>query len=118
MWQSRVDPNQMLSRAIHLLSIRPRVICSSGISFYAESSCDNPKTEDDPKGDGYLTELNIAIESAAISITEDVIILRFGVVLSREGGALQKLYWPYFFGAGGPIMTGDQCFSWLSLIHI
>ena len=115
MWQSRVDTNQMLSRAIQFLSIKPRVICSSGISFYAESSCDNPKTEDDPKGNGYLTELNIAIESAAISITEDVIILRFGVVLSREGGALQKLYWPYFFGAGGPIMTGDQCFSW---IHI
>ena len=115
MWQSRVDTNQMLSRAVQLLNIKPRVICSSGISFYAESSCDNPKTEDDPKGNGYLTELNIAIESAAISITEDVIILRFGVVLSREGGALQKLYWPYFFGAGGPIMTGDQCFSW---IHI
>ena len=115
MWQSRVDTNQMLSRAIHLLGSKPRVICSSGISFYAESSCDNPKTEDDPKGDGYLTELNIAIESAAKLISEDVIILRFGVVLSRDGGALQKLYWPYFFGAGGPIMTGNQCFSW---IHI
>ena len=115
MWQSRVDTNQMLSRAIHLLSSKPRVICSSGISFYAESSCDNPKTEDDPKGDGYLTELNIAIESAAKSISDEVIILRFGVVLSRDGGALQKLYWPYFFGAGGPIMTGNQCFSW---IHI
>ena len=115
MWQSRVDTNQMLSRAVQLLNIKPRVICSSGISFYAESSCDNPKTEDDPKGNGYLTELNIAIESAAKSISDEVIILRFGVVLSRDGGALQKLYWPYFFGAGGPIMTGDQCFSW---IHI
>ena len=115
MWQSRVDTNQMLSRAVQLLIIKPRVICSSGISFCAESSCDNPKTEDDPKGDGYLTELNIAIEGAAKSISDDVIILRFGVVLSRDGGALQKLYWPYFFGVGGPIMTGDQCFSW---IHI
>ena len=46
MWQSRVDTNQMLSRAVHLLSIKPKVICSSGISFYAESSCNNPKTED------------------------------------------------------------------------
>ena len=115
MWQSRVDTNQMLSRAVQLLIIKPRVICSSGISFYAESSCENPKTEDDPKGDGYLTELNIAIEGAAKSISDDVIILRFGVVLSRDGGALQKLYWPYFFGVGGPIMTGEQCFSW---IHI
>ena len=115
MWQSRVDTNQMLSEAIHLISAKPRVICASGISFYAESSCDEPKTEEDPKGEGYLTNLNIAIEDAARSISDDVIILRFGVVLSRKGGALQKLYWPYYFGVGGPIMSGKQCFSW---IHI
>ncbi len=115
MWQSRVDTNQMLSEAIHSINAKPRVICASGISFYAESSCDEPKTEEDPKGEGYLTNLNIAIEDAARSISDDVIILRFGVVLSRKGGALQKLYWPYYFGVGGPIMSGNQCFSW---IHI
>jgi uncharacterized protein (TIGR01777 family) len=91
------------------------VICSSGISFYAESDCNNPKTEDDIQGEGYLTDLNIAVESAAKSISDDVTILRFGVVLSRKGGALAKLYWPYYFGVGGPIMSGNQCFSW---IHI
>jgi uncharacterized protein (TIGR01777 family) len=115
MWQSRVDTNQMLSEAIHSISSKPRVICASGISFYAETTCDEPKTEEDPKGNGYLTNLNIAIEDAARSISDDVIIIRFGVVLSREGGALQKLYWPYYFGVGGPIMSGKQCFSW---IHI
>ena len=114
-WQSRVDTNQMLSEVVKSLSTKPRVICASGISFYAESSCNDPKTEEDPKGDGYLTNLNIAIEDAAKSISDDVIILRFGVVLSRQGGALQKLYWPYYFGVGGPIMSGNQCFSW---IHI
>ena len=115
MWQSRVDTNQMLSEVVQSLSTKPRVICASGISFYSESSCNDPKTEEDPKGDGYLTNLNIAIEDEAKSISDDVIILRFGVVLSRQGGALQKLYWPYYFGVGGPIMSGNQCFSW---IHI
>ena len=115
MWQSRVNTNQMLSEAIKLITKKPKVICSSGISFYAESDCNDPKTEEDPKGKGYLTDLNIAVESAANSISDDVTILRFGVVLSRKGGALAKLYWPYYFGAGGPIMSGNQCFSW---IHI
>ncbi len=115
MWQSRVDTNQMLSEVVQSLSTKPRVICASGISFYAESSCNDPKTEEDPKGDGYLTNLNIAIEDAAKSISDDVIILRFGVVLSRQGGALQKLYWPYYFGVGGPIISGNQCFSWIHM---
>ena len=115
MWQSRVNTNQMLSDAIKLISKTPKVICSSGISFYAESDCNDPKTEDDIQGEGYLTDLNIAVESAAKTISDDVTILRFGVVLSRKGGALAKLYWPYYFGLGGPIMSGNQCFSW---IHI
>ena len=115
MWQSRVDTNQMLSEVVKSLSTKPRVICASGISFYAESGCDEPKTEEDPKGEGYLTNLNIAIEDAARSISDEVIILRFGVVLSRQGGALQKLYWPYYFGVGGPIMSGNQCFSWIHM---
>ncbi len=115
MWQSRVNTNQMLSDAIKLVTKKPKVICSSGISFYAESDCNDPKTEEDLKGKGYLTDLNIAVESVAKSISDDVTILRFGVVLSRSGGALAKLYWPYYFGLGGPIMSGNQCFSW---IHI
>ena len=115
MWQSRVNTNQMLSDAMKLITKRPKVICSSGISFYAESDCNDPKTEDDIQGEGYLTDLNIAVENAAKSISDDVTILRFGVVLSRKGGALAKLYWPYYFGVGGPIMSGNQCFSW---IHI
>jgi len=115
MWQSRVNTNEMLSEAINLISSKPRVICASGISFYAESDCNDPKTEDDLQGEGYLTDLSIAVENAAKSISDDVTILRFGVVLSRNGGALEKLYWPYYFGFGGPIMSGNQCFSW---IHI
>ena len=113
MWQSRVNTNQMLSDAMKLITKTPKVICSSGISFYAESDCNDPKTEDDIQGEGYLTDLNIAVESAARSISDDVTILRFGVVLSRKGGALAKLYWPYYFGVGGPIMNGNQCFSWI-----
>jgi len=114
-WESRVDTTQMLSKAISMMTTKPRVMCASGVSFYPESDCSNPYSENDKKGEGYLTDLSVAWESAAKSISKDTIILRFGVVLSRSGGAFMKLYWPYFFGLGGPIASGSQCFSW---IHI
>ena len=114
-WESRVDTTQMLSKAISMMTTKPKVMCASGVSFYPESDCSNPHSENGLRGEGYLTELSVAWESAAKSISEDTIILRFGVVLSRSGGAFMKLYWPYFFGLGGPIASGNQCFSW---IHI
>jgi uncharacterized protein (TIGR01777 family) len=114
-WESRVDTTQMLSKAISRMTTKPRVMCASGVSFYPESDCNNPHSENGVRGEGYLAELSVAWESAAKSISEDTIILRFGVVLSRNGGAFMKLYWPYFFGLGGPIVSGNQCFSW---IHI
>jgi uncharacterized protein (TIGR01777 family) len=41
--------------------------------------------------------------------------LRFGVILSASDGVLQKLYWPFFFGGGGPVGSGRQYMSWVSL---
>ncbi len=114
-WESRINTTKMLAKAIKSMPIKPRVICTSGVSFYSESDCSHPFSESDKEGEGYLTELSKAWENEARSISKDIIILRFGVVLSRGGGAFMKLYWPYFFGFGGPIAGGNQCFSW---IHI
>ncbi len=44
-----------------------------------------------------------------------VCILRTGIVLSKKGGALSKMYWSYLLGLGGAIAGGKQYFSW---IHI
>ena len=115
-WKSRVDANNMLAKAIKLLTKKPRVICASGVGYYPESNCENPLQEtDNEPGNDYMAKLSIAWEDAAKLISNDVIIFRFGVVLSRKGGALKKLYLPYFLGFGGPINDGTSCFSW---IHI
>ena len=41
-----------------------------------------------------------------------------GVVLGRRGGMIAQLYWPFFFGAGGPVGTGSQYLPWIHLHDI
>ena len=41
-----------------------------------------------------------------------------GVVLGRDGGMIQQIYWPFFFGTGGPISSGRQWFPWIHVADI
>lgn len=48
-----------------------------------------------------------------------VVLLRTGMVLERDGGALPKMLLPFKLFAGGPIMPGTQWVSWIHrLDHI
>ena len=74
-------------------------------------------TEDTPPGSDFLAELGVAWEREAMSAATAtrVVLLRTGVVLAREGGALRQMALPFRFFAGGPIGSGRQGVSW---IHI
>lgn len=39
--------------------------------------------------------------------------VRSGVVLGRQGGMVQQLFWPFFFGLGGRSGSGDQVMPWI-----
>jgi hypothetical protein len=75
-------------------------------------------TEADPKGQGFLADVCALWEAEALKVQEvgvRVVLLRTGIVLDKNGGALQKLLLPFRFFIGGPMGTGKQWFPW---IHI
>ncbi|MDG4813135.1 TIGR01777 family oxidoreductase [Hydrogenovibrio sp. 3SP14C1] len=117
LWNSRVQTTQQVAQVIKSLSEPPkRVIAASAIGFYPESDCAHPVDESTTQpGDNFLAKLSVAWEDASRQLADKVLIFRFGVVLSTQGGALQKMLPPFKLGLGGPVAGGNQCFSW---IHI
>ena len=114
--QSRVESTQLLCKTLAKLSPRPStLIAASAIGFYGERG-DEALDEDSPPGVGFFPELCQAWESATEPARDAgirVVNLRIGVVLSIDGGALQKMLLPFRLGLGGPIGSGKQYMSWI-----
>ena len=116
--ESRVRGTALLSEALASLADPPQVlVCASAVGFYG-SRGDEVLTEDSPAGSGFLAELCRDWEAAAEPARAKglrVVHLRFGMVLSPEGGALRKMLLSFRLGLGGRIGDGAQTWSWISL---
>ena len=92
-------------------------ISSSGVSYYG-SRGDDVLTEDSKPGDDFLASVCNVWEREtenANSFGVRTAMLRQGIVLSKEGGALKKFLPPFHFFIGGSLGNGKQWFPW---IHI
>lgn len=112
---SRVDATRPLVEAMRGQQRQRTLINASAIGYYGLHG-DEPLDESAPSGDGFLAEVTRRWEELAREAEPlaRVVILRFGVVLARDGGALGKLLLPFRLGAGGPIGSGSQWMSWIS----
>jgi uncharacterized protein len=115
---SRVQSARAVAAAITQLDPPPQVlICSSAIGIYGDRG-DEILTEDSASGSGFLAGTCVAWEAAARTAEDAgirVVHVRFGVVLSPEGGALGKLLPLFRLGLGGNLGNGRQWMPWLSL---
>jgi uncharacterized protein (TIGR01777 family) len=115
---SRVDTTARLARAIAKAARRPRVFVSgSAAGFYGLRLDGATLDEGAPPGDDVLARIVVAWENAAapaVGVTR-VVHPRIGVVLGRDGGALESMAAPFRWFVGGPVGTGKQ---WLSWIHL
>lgn len=113
---SRILPARSLAAALHAAPPRPRLVVSSSAIGYYGARGDEPVTEDSGPGDDFLARLCVEWEheaAAARSATTRVAIVRTGLVLSAEGGALASMLLPFRLGIGGPLGTGRQYWSWI-----
>lgn len=113
---SRLDATGAIAQALRNAPPRPRTLVNaSAVGYYGYSRGDETFDESATRGDGFLAELVEKWEAAAReaeSLTR-LVILRFGVVLAPDGGALQKMMLPFKLGVGGPVGSGKQWMSWI-----
>lgn len=118
---SRVEGTGLLARALAETaesSGRPRVLVSaSAVGFYGDRG-DVEVDEESGAGSGFLAETAHAWEEAAgpaVDAGIRVVLLRIGVVLTADGGALARMLPPFRAGVGGPLGDGRQFWSWITL---
>lgn len=115
---SRVDLTGLLVDSLGRLKQKPGVfIAASAIGYYGNRG-DEILTESSAAGNDFIAQLarDWEAESArAESVGIRTVILRFGVVLSANGGALGRMLLPFKLGAGGRLGSGKQWMSWVAL---
>jgi uncharacterized protein (TIGR01777 family) len=92
-------------------------VSASGIGYYGIDDAAT-FTEANPAGDDFLARVCVAWEAQALAARQlgmRVGIVRTGLALGTDGGALAKLLPPFRLGLGGVVGNGRQWYSW---IHI
>ena len=116
--ESRTSSTGLLARTLAAIEPRPAVLVSgSAIGYYGDRG-DETVTESDPPGEGFLPDVCVEWEAAAAPAVEAGIRLcsiRTGLVLSGDGGLLGRLLPIYRLGLGGPLGSGRQWQSWITL---
>jgi len=117
MTASRVDTTRVLAAALASLHRPPEVLLvASAVGIYGDRGDELLNENSDP-GSGFLASLCEQWEAAADPARQAgirVVHLRFGVILGR-GGALARMLPIFRLGLGGPLGSGKQWMSWISL---
>ena len=118
---SRVNTTNVLVDAMLALGTPPPVLVNASAQGFYGDRGEEVLTETSPPGEGFLTDLVMAWEEAARRAETGsggavrVATLRSGLVLSPHGGAFGRMLPLAKLGLGGPLGTGRQWWSWITL---
>jgi uncharacterized protein len=116
--ESRVQGTKNLAESIANATQRPGAfVCASAIGYYGNRG-DEVLREDSAAGSDFLSDVCREWEAAASPAAHVGVLTshtRFGLVLSRNGGALPQMLTPFRLGVGGRIGNGKQWWSWVDI---
>ena len=116
--ESRVTAAKNLLDGIRALDEKPKTfIGQSAVGYYGDRGA-HVVDEESQVGEGFAAELPAEWEAAereAEGLGMRTVILRTGLVLTKEGGLVKQLLLPFKLGLGGPIAGGEQFMSWIQL---
>lgn len=118
---SRGPATERLCRTLAALPQPPRVLVSaSAIGVFGDRG-DEELDERSGAGTGFLADVARAWEAGTAplqAVGTRVVHLRIGIVLDPRGGALARMLPPFRLGLGGPLGTGRQWMSWITLADL
>ncbi|MBO0719389.1 MAG: TIGR01777 family oxidoreductase [Blastocatellia bacterium] len=118
---SRVRGTRHLIEGIKESADRPKILVSaSAVGYYGDRG-NEVLNEAAGVGRGFLPDVCQQWESEALQSREmglRVVLVRIGVVLSADGGALEKMLLPFKLGLGGRMGDGRQWFPWIHIDDI
>lgn len=116
--ESRLRGTTLIASTLAAGADKPAVMISASAIGYYGMHADEQLDETSPAGSGFLADLCVQWEAATAPAAEAgirVALIRSGIVLSGQGGALKKQLPLFKFGLGGPIGSGRQWQSWIAL---
>jgi uncharacterized protein (TIGR01777 family) len=115
---SRIDSTRLLVDSLSRLQRKPRVfVCASAIGFYGNRG-DEILTEENHQGSDFISFVTRDWEGEAARAEHTgtrAVMLRFGIILAVQGGALPRMVPVFKRGFGGRLGSGDQWMSWIAL---
>ena len=116
---SRVKSTNLLFQKVTALNPTLKgFISASGVGYYGALTSEKIFNENDAPYNDFLSEICIHWEKEATkfnSLNIRTVILRTGVVFSKQGGALEKIIKPVKFNVGAALGTGKQYMPWIAI---
>jgi uncharacterized protein (TIGR01777 family) len=115
LYQSRIKSTENIVAAMKQSAAAKVLVNASAIGYYGAHG-DEELTEESPPATDFMAKICVDWEKAAQAATAHgarVVMVRIGVVLDPNGGALQKMLTPFKMFVGGPVGSGKQYMSWI-----